>query len=497
MSSDPKTATVAPMPTLLIVPEFSYSAPPPGQVDPTPLPSLTPVPPAAENALGDIIRSASAADVNAVARGPTAANRDESPDPDLKAFFGPPPPLENPPTAAAPPPAPPPPPPTADEAESSSDVPVHHIFAAIGCTPGNTPTGKRYNYEDQKLLRAQAESGFTEIAKLDDRLYALSSEVGDMGDWLKQRLTEGRELTPRQLKLLADLVSKLLSSRDDATLAELVRTSNKQTTNFSGAALAIEDLNKRLAAVENVSPTPSHVTRITQIEATAVSQAATIQTMMAQISALIAGSGYTPSAPVDDAVAMSLDAPSLMAAFQDFLNGNGKRPRDDADDGANKRQVLASGLAVPPAFSYTPAVATSAPPAASPTAPPAPPPAAPPPAPPTFAPAPHAPAPGPLHAIPDPAREVIFGPVTWYVAPDGKRNIARDVGNLIKRIVPTPTRVNFRVRRAPGNDQSYTIVVFETSAVAEWFVFEWMGKDRGMFAPVTAVSAIAPPPPNA
>ncbi|KAJ7172891.1 hypothetical protein C8R43DRAFT_675965 [Mycena crocata] len=300
------------------------------------------------------------------------------------------------------------------------------------------------------------------------------------------------------------------------TLGALVKASNKQTQNFAAAAAAITDLTSRMGTVEGGDP------RYNALEATVQAQAAAIQVLMARTSAAVPAPTTVPYVPLEE-----LAPEALHAVVTSFLNANGKRAREgDVDDAVrNVRAHIADAppppplVAVPQSFVYNagalqqsqaqpaayaapPLVAYTAPPVApaaplvAPAAPTvvyaapahvvhaaaaAPPPFAPPSAPlPPQAPAP----PGPPAAERDPAREVVIGPVSWNKDAVGKLNIPRDVGNLIRVVLPDAGHPHFRTRRA--HDPSYTICTFESAGVADWIIKRWAAVDHGAFSVITA-----------
>ncbi|KAF8211894.1 hypothetical protein K438DRAFT_1751497 [Mycena galopus ATCC 62051] len=192
--------------------------------------------------------------------------------------------------------------------------------------------------------------------------------------------------------------------------------------------------------------------------------------------------------------------PAPTAAEAVVINANGKRVHDaDGVDDAAKRQHLAITAptpfslptAPPPPGYAAPAFAAPAPllpapfvPAAAAPMPaliaPAPVPAHPfavatiaPTALPTVpAPLPRAPPAGAPRVPPNPAREVLFGPMNW------EKKWNRNPHNLIMNTLgPTTMRgVHFSSRR--GADDDTVIVVFEAETVANWFVTTWNASSR-------------------
>ncbi|KAJ7148800.1 hypothetical protein C8R43DRAFT_1194462 [Mycena crocata] len=250
--------------------------------------------------------------------------------------------------------------------------------------------------------------------------------------------------------------------------------------------------------------------------------------LMARTSAAVPAPTTVPYVPLEE-----LAPEALHAVVTSFLNANGKRAREgDVDDAVRnvrahiadappppplvavpqsfvynagalqQSQAQPAAYAAPPPVAYTaPPVAYTAPPVAyaaplvAPAAPPvayaapphvvhaaaAPPPFAPPSAPlPPQAPAP----PGPPAAERDPTREVVIGPVSWNKDAGGKLNIPRDVGNLIRVVLPDAGHPHFRTRRA--HDPSYTICTFESAGVADWIIKRWAAVDRGAYSIITA-----------
>ncbi|KAJ7279386.1 hypothetical protein C8J57DRAFT_1570045 [Mycena rebaudengoi] len=187
---------------------------------------------------------------------------------------------------------------------------------------------------------------------------------------------------------------------------------------------AINDLVSRVHNLEDVS------SRITALEATAQSQAGTLQVLLTR------------------------------ASTQDAAIG--KRPLEHSDDPAAKRQHLT----VPAAFAYH--VSSLGPPPA--------PAAGGYPAPPAHPSAfPHPPAGAAPQVRPDRARQAHLGPMTW------SGNFHAAPRNLILNVLGSNTTRNVHFTSRKGSDEHTALLTFEADTVATWFISTWNNNPRASY----------------
>ncbi|KAF8172020.1 hypothetical protein K438DRAFT_1852098 [Mycena galopus ATCC 62051] len=281
----------------------------------------------------------------------------------------------------------------------------------------------------------------------------------------------------RVVGLAADMAEGGRTTEDPYAMSTVVSALNTHTANGNALADAIRAVQGRIAELEKMPAA------ITSIQASLDAVHNTLRVVLSRTSA---STGSAPPAPT--------------AAEAVVINANGKRVHDaDGVDDAAKRQHLAITAptpfslptAPPPPGYAAPAFAAPAPllpapfvPAAAAPMPaliaPAPVPAHPfavatiaPTALPTVpAPLPRAPPAGAPRVPPNPAREVLFGPMNW------EKKWNRNPHNLIMNTLgPNTMRgVHFSSRR--GADDDTVIVVFEAETVANWFVTTWNASSR-------------------
>ncbi|KAJ7239120.1 hypothetical protein C8J57DRAFT_1373063 [Mycena rebaudengoi] len=221
------------------------------------------------------------------------------------------------------------------------------------------------------------------------------------------------------------------SALDTSTLAALVTASNKHSANVTAIGAAMNDLVNRVHSLENTSA------RVTALEATAQSQAGTMQVLLARVSAQEAATG--------------------------------KRALEHDDDPAAKHQHVMP----PTSFAYQYPSAPPAPQYASHAmAPPGPPsrcctgtggvPRAPTPLPNP----PTAVAPAPVVA-PAPGRQVQLGPMVW------KGNFGAAPRNLVLAVLGTNTMRGVRYTTRRGSDDHTALLTFDADAVATLFINAW------------------------
>lgn len=221
---------------------------------------------------------------------------------------------------------------------------------ACGWLPGEHELAKKPSAAAINTLRANVDTLLAETTKLDNHVASITGELSEMGecaytaDSVRRRKLNVLSDFQEQLSDLRDLihertgnvdidaiaaridlkaVARLVPSREDDTLSELVHASNKHTANFSHSVSAIGDITSRLRAVESAEPASAQSARITQLEATVDAQATAIQALLARLPPDLAAP--LPAAQQNPEF---VDPVALKAAFAEFLNANGKRARD-------------------------------------------------------------------------------------------------------------------------------------------------------------------------
>ncbi|KAJ7828214.1 hypothetical protein B0H14DRAFT_2594721 [Mycena olivaceomarginata] len=243
---------------------------------------------------------------------------------------------------------PPPPPPTEGPTEGASTS-LHPLFKRVGFSPDAKVPG-RFTTADHRNTCVHLADAVRKMARMDDRL-----------GWIQHDLTDAADSLNTQLNSLSEFVNTQINKRpthhNDGYTADLVLASNKHVMNGIAAQNAITELNARMAALEDIAPTASHVTRITQMEARIDSLVTTTQTILACVSAL---SGSSPPAPppADPAEVdlSNLDPATLKELLRQVLNGKGKRACDDdpADSTRNVRQNTGALVTIPASFQHIP-----------------------------------------------------------------------------------------------------------------------------------------------
>ncbi|KAJ7318570.1 hypothetical protein DFH08DRAFT_1086566 [Mycena albidolilacea] len=513
MSSPAKNATTkadqprpipALAPTLLLVPSFEIPGTTPAS---DAVPAILPVPATANKKLHTRLpRNSAPDDFNPELKRFFSGEQDNAPAPVNKGK-GPAPPA---------PPPPSPPPPTEGPTEGASTS-LHPLFKRVGFSP-DAKVPSRFTTADHRNTCVHLADAVCEMARMDDRL-----------GWIQHDLTDAADSLNTQLNSLGEFVNAQINKRtthhDDSYTADLVLASNKHATNGIAAQNTIKELSTHMAALEDIAPTASHVTRITQMEARIDSLATTTQTILARVSALCGSS--LPAPPPAEVNLSDLDPATLKELLCQVLNGKGKRARDDDSDDSvrNVRQNTGALVTIPASFQHIPqahvapmppVVATAPvslleqtppvplfPPASAP-APPAPPVSA---FPPTAIPAPLPPPPAAVPSAPPPwappvaataylsapaatqtaapplTHQVLFEPINFGADPKLAKG---EMVRIIAHILPNTGRLTFRLRCA--GDKNHTFAVFESEAVATWVVGSWAATNgtRGQYEVVTA-----------
>ncbi|KAJ7024677.1 hypothetical protein C8F04DRAFT_1301826 [Mycena alexandri] len=481
MTSDPSALTNTP--TLLIVPSFT--------LDPTP--PLAPIPNAAATALSAIVGAAAVIPVEEPmtlrphkAQSFVSFLEDDPFSPDLEDFFAPPSSKGK--GKTPPPPPPPPPPPMQDNPSAgSSHIAPPQFLVDIGYTLHEMP--KRWAAPEHKTTRMLTDTAAMGLAVLDDK-------IKDLADGIDARLVafaaEQAEL-PRAPGITADPF-------DTSTATAVISAINKHTAN-AGAMTGI--LNGALARLSTVEETTNQISTLT---ATVESFGSALSSALGRLSAL-SGSASLLAASDDSA---------LRTVIFDVMNTNGKRSLvDPAVEDPSKRpaalvvnipaaytvypvpppapafaapgfaSAAAPTLAPVTAFAPIPIAYAPAPPTAvAPAYAPAPPPAFPAPpaafaaAPPTAPGAPAYPLPpptGPPRPRIDPAREVLFGPMSWSKEP---KELQQQPRSLINNVLGFPLMRPVRYNSRKGTDDATVVLSFESDEVAKWFVGTWNNNSR-------------------
>ncbi|KAJ7261386.1 hypothetical protein B0H12DRAFT_351750 [Mycena haematopus] len=536
------------LPTLQIIPPFTYTP----VVIPTSksVPAFAALPAASELQLASIVRSAdvprsaSALDANSVKRGvlpfdlePVDAF-DDDPDPDEEAFLTGP--LTGPQDAPSLAPAaldkgkqkaPGPAAPSQNPAASGSSRAPHWFHRDAGFYPDEVRAkDKSYTVKDHKIAREHINGLLDAGTKLYDRVDRVRSDMRDLAGFI-----------PAIQDQMAEIAKARPGSTSDELMDDLWYSHRQHGENLRQHGVGINDISDRLM--------PSVFKRLDDLQGTVKKLSSMVDTL-----ALAAMGAPRPAAAPAPAVAMSAPAatapaviapapapvnfppnaphplhPSLLhpdeipAIMAHFLAESGKRAREEEIEAAVRsvRARTAAGLApdpfvhtAPPPLAppqYAPAAYHAPPPLApaplrlppaEPARPPPAEPARPPPAAGTARPHPPrtqrhlaaAPAQrGPAgQRGPDPACEVVFGPVAWNRNERGiATNVHADITNLIRDIIPDALNYDFTTRRfRPSGEQrareDYTVVAFRTPAIAAWIVEAWDAQPRGDFAYIYA-----------
>ncbi|KAF8174700.1 hypothetical protein K438DRAFT_1848833 [Mycena galopus ATCC 62051] len=300
------------------------------------------------------------------------------------------------------------------------------------------------------------------------------------------------------------------SNRHDDVIAELLNSHNKLVTNARQSMAAYEDISsrvvpgflartvrmegelKRLTSVVETLTTPTMPAAITPVAAAAVPAAAAVVPAPAAVVPALAAAAVPAAAHSGDE--------DLGSDFQDMVDMyyamKRKRARDDDAAARNVRMRTDAVAAAPPTVAPTippvapiaaaPVVLAPAPPA-QPTRPP--PMHAAPPRAPASAPAPALPSRAPrapaIVQRPDPACEVVFGPVNWNKTHSGSPNVKQDILGLIGVVLPTAAHLTFTTRRY-GKHEAYTLVAFATPEIATWVVDNWARAHRDEYPDIYA-----------
>ncbi|KAJ6527613.1 hypothetical protein DFH09DRAFT_1371392 [Mycena vulgaris] len=254
---------------------------------------------------------------------------------------------------------------------------------------------------------------------------AATSTVHDRVADLEKMLAEGLEgVDARFIGFAAD--------HAEGSCGPAHPASNKLAENATAMGAVVNDTETRTRKLE-VAAASAIV--VTALQAQVESQGRTLQAILVRISAL---TGSAPPAPSDHdagllAGSSTADDARLRAMVQEVVNQNGKRGRGgDDDDAAPKRQQLA----VIHCACSTRRVG------------------------------------GPPRVRIDPAREVLFGPMTWA----GNCHFAPR--NLIIHVLGANNIRAARFTSRKGPDDFTAVLVFEADAVASWFVTTWNDSPR-------------------
>ncbi|KAJ7258045.1 hypothetical protein B0H12DRAFT_1070273 [Mycena haematopus] len=511
MPSTPSN-TLAPAPTLILVPSFVLSEEPD-------VPALAPIPVAATAALAKIVNAAPAirsensevAVANVLRPTPSALLLDDDDvlDLDLEAFFAPGTPDVIAPVVAQP---------IAPQAKGKgkakelAPTPTRPIAqpAAQPVVAGSSSSKTRSTLDKLGIKLADKPQRWTTAhhnSRVDEHnaLTMITAAVHDEVAVVKGDLREGLAGAHTQLVDSISLIpipglqAQLVGYRADAADAisragydidpSLVEASNRQSANATIMGNAINGVYGRLRNVE---------ASLSALEASMDSHTSTLQLVLNRTGA---GAGTATAAPSSDTAFLAgLNNETLRSVVQEMINANGKRVRfvdGDVDEPAKHHHVAAApAVVIPPVFTLPTAPAApvyAAPVVTLPTAPAAPAYATPfvPPSYPTAPPStglmptsalptapvpstglPHAPPGGPPRVRVDPAREVLFGPMNW----EGKwnRNPLLVINNVISQ--NTMRAARFVSRR--GADDSIAVLVFDADAHAAWFIGAWNASSR-------------------
>ncbi|KAJ6612420.1 hypothetical protein B0H10DRAFT_1952313 [Mycena sp. CBHHK59/15] len=461
---------VGPVPTLLNIPSFSFPAAPDV---PAASGTLAPLLEMASTTLNALLPSPSSTttDENVVVKAlahsaSSAILLDKDNDLDLEDFFNPPsnkgkskasaPGPSATPAPLAPPVLVPTVPVPASPAGPSSTL--HPWLKAIGYLPVSKPP-KHYGAEEHKANCHDLDTLAAGTARVDDKVSCLMTELAEVLEGVNAHI----------ISIVADISapSHAAPSRtDNGTINMLVTASNKHTTNLASMAVALCDSLCRIEALEKTAVT-TQSNRVTQLEASVDSLSNVVGVLMGRVSA------------------MSGTADMSAAPGVSFVNANSERPCEDNETSALQNvwpHVDAAAIvAVPDSFVFTHPGNTPMPPPPHPVV------AiahnmmlAPKPLPLLLCPPPS----GPPRAQIDPACEVHLGPVMW----DG--NFHHGPCNLVSTILRLSTgAVRFSSCESP--DDNTVLCVFESDAVADWFVTMWNNSSCVVYE-VCVVRSVAP-----
>ncbi|KAJ6612808.1 hypothetical protein B0H10DRAFT_2222827 [Mycena sp. CBHHK59/15] len=392
-----------------------------------------------------------------------------------------------------PPPPPHPPPPPADKAAPEASTLAHPFFKILGFMPsGKLPT--RFAIGDHRNTKTNVDAVAVELAKMDDRVAWLQNDITEVADTLNTKVHDVQQ----DVHELHNIVDRLATSGSGAahhnrSIDDLINASNQHGANSAITQKALQGLNARMAAFEDIPPTQAHVTRITSIKARLDTLTEVNQKILAPVTPAV-----VPAAASADVDLMDLDPAVLKDLVRQFVNANGKRTRNDVDDARNVRQntapiamlplqVTTSLSPFPPAAPPTvSAVPPSTLPPSAPQYPGDPPPAAMPPSAPSAPQYPGAPAAPAESPQPPLTHQVLFGPINF----GGDPKLAKGVmSRILGYVIPTPARVSFRLCRA--HDKHHTHAVFESEAMATWVIDSW-ATCNGLHADCEGVTARRP-----
>ncbi|KAJ7683847.1 hypothetical protein B0H17DRAFT_1073452 [Mycena rosella] len=210
-------------------------------------------------------------------------------------------------------------------------------------------------------------------AKIDDRLWRLQNETGDMAVFFNDRIAEFNDtlrddaLTSRDVVAIAQRVD----AHGNGTVAELVRASNQRTQNAAASAVAFGGITSRVHGIESTAV--AHLTTSVGIlQANVDSLRASVEALVAlsttappqtAVVAPTASAAPAPSAPPATPALMDDDSEQTRMLFAQFLAANGKRAREaDVDDTlrntrprtSEPAQPVQPVLVNPPPIVYTP-----------------------------------------------------------------------------------------------------------------------------------------------
>ncbi|KAJ7872278.1 hypothetical protein B0H14DRAFT_2722097 [Mycena olivaceomarginata] len=430
------------------------------------------------SASADVTRPSSVLDATAVTGDASLdIGDDQLPDLELDNFFSPPTePDKGKGKDTAPPPTTPPPVEERAQPEASTSghsAPPHPFFRAAGFVPGETVLPSR-STKGQKLQHQHLDSLCAATARLDDRVYSMGKDVGEITDFIPvmqaqiNELEVGSHITPQLTQADMEAIADIMTEREGHAIPSLVSATNTLTQNHNGAMGVLKQIDARVFSLENAAPMAAHVQCIHQLEATVKTLASTVAALQARLDGTSVPAVSTPVPPTAVAAPAAPTAfappvvppgpnspppiPALAGVDPSLLIAGSKRAREeDADDVRNVRQ-RAAAVAVPDAFVWTPAN-----PATTVTAPPS--------------------------GIVSTNTATATAP-PWNVDAQGRTNVHKDMSSLFRTVLPSAGRIEFGNCRTTRDN--YTICIFETPEYADWVIDAWMKADRNKYAPITA-----------
>ncbi|KAJ7251071.1 hypothetical protein C8J57DRAFT_1354141 [Mycena rebaudengoi] len=286
MSTAPEPTPLTSFPTLTNVPSFSVTAD---------MPALVPIPMAAATALSALVDHANAIRPPEMAAGAHAVQPvpsfidDDDYEPALEDFFDPQPTTtsKGKGKAVAPPASP-------SVAGPSNDAAVHPFLKRIDYVPGQKPT--KYGVNEHRAGRRDLDALAIGTAALSDDVKRVQKELAQGMEVVSAKLT-GFAINNAEVLQAIRTSPAATSVLDTSTLAALVTASNKHSANVTAIGAAMNDLVNRVHSLENTSA------RVTALEATAQSQAGTMQVLLARVSAQEAATGKRTLEHDDDPAA--------------------------------------------------------------------------------------------------------------------------------------------------------------------------------------------------